>query len=212
MLSRILLLAAGLVSATGVVAQEAKKPVVKTTQNQSPEIDYKVPGAPMPRLKVLMYKDTARVNGATAEDQARGKRGKKKNKTVLAPVATGDTSYLTGKDFDNGYNLFIMMFNPTCGHCQDMTKVLEDNIAQFRKSKILLLATPIMKQYLGDFTGVLHTAQYPSLHIGMDSSGFVDNAFLYRALPQINIYDGDRKLLKIYSGDVPFDSLKQYVQ
>lgn len=212
MFSRILFLAAGLVYATGAVAQDAKKPVVKTTQNPTPEIDYKVPGAPMPRLKVLVYKDTAKVDGTTEEDKARGKKARKKNKVAPAPMATGDATFLTEKDFDNGYNMFIMMFNPTCGHCQDMTKVLENNIAEFKKTKILLLATPMMSQYLGTFTGLLHTAQYPSLHIGMDSSGFVDNAYLYRALPQINIYNGERKLLKIYNGDVPFDSLKQYIQ
>jgi hypothetical protein len=212
MLSRILFLAAGLVSATGVAAQEAKKPVVKTTQNQyTPDIDYKVPGAPMPRLKVLVYNDTAKVNGVSEEDKARGKR-KKKAKTVAAPPALKDTTYLTEKDFDNGYNLFIMLFNPTCGHCQDMGKLMENNIALFKKSKILLLATPVMTPYMSEFTGLLHTAQYPSIRIGMDSSGFIDNTFLYRALPQINIYDGERKLLKIYTGDVHFDSLKQYIQ
>jgi hypothetical protein len=105
-----------------------------------------------------------------------------------------------------------MLFNPTCGHCMEMTKVMENNIAQFRKSKILLLATPMMKQYLGDFASTLKIAEYPSIHLGVDSSDFVNNTFLYQALPQINIYDGDRKLLKIYTGDVAFDSLKKYIQ
>ena len=47
---------------------------------------------------------------------------------------------------------------------------------------------------------------------GLGGSYGVERLTWYQMLPQINIYDGDRKLLKIYTGDTPFDSLKKYIQ
>ncbi len=50
------------------------------------------------------------------------------------------------------------------------------------------------------------------MYIGTDSSGFINNVFLYQSLPQINIYSPAHKLIKTYTGEVPIDSLKQYAR
>ena len=119
---------------------------------------------------------------------------------------------LDNTDFNNGANLFVMMFNPTCSHCQDETIQIEMNIGLFKKSKLLLLANMIMRPYLSDFVRIVNLNEYPSIYLGTDSLGFISNAYLYQALPQINIYDGQRKLIKTYAGEVAVDSLKKYIQ
>ena len=48
--------------------------------------------------------------------------------------------------------------------------------------------------------------------MGLDSANFINSVFLYKTLPQINIYSPERKLLKIFNGDVAIDSLKRYIQ
>jgi len=173
----------------------------QTTQNAAGKYtDYRRDGAPMPPLVFMSYTDTT--------TEARALRTIKKYRKMGM-----DTTYtvLTEKDFDNGANLFVMMFNPTCLHCEDATFMLEKNIDLFKKSKIILLANKVMADYIPDFSERHHIAHLPPMYIGLDSSGFIDNAYLYQALPQINIYGPDRTLLKIYSGDVPMDSLAQYI-
>jgi protein-disulfide isomerase len=198
-----------LLLASGASAQQQKtNATAKTTQNDAEKIDYKLVGSPMPKMRVLLFQDTAKRVAPTAEAQPTKRKGRKHKKETIA----GSQVYLTEKDVDNGANLFVMLFNPTCGHCQDMTKHIENNIGLFKKSNLVFIATPMMGQYLHDFTELTKSYEYPSIKVGIDSSRFVDNAFLYQMLPQINIYDGDRKLLKIYTGDTPFDSLKKYIQ
>jgi hypothetical protein len=190
MLRKLLLLIC-LFGVINVFAQKNGDAPVKATEKQGePKIDYKQPGAPLPPLQILAYYDTA-AQGAKKEE-------KKK--------------YLTNSDFDNGANLLVMMFNPTCSHCQDETEMLEKNIFYFKKSKLIMIANMVMVPYMPDFVKNFHIAEYPSFIIGFDATNFISELFLYAALPQLNIYDGDRKLIKTFSGEVSIDSLKGYIQ
>jgi hypothetical protein len=172
-------------------------------------IDYKVAGAPMPPLKVLKIedtsknKDTVKTTGTAAHQPPH--KGKKQEKGENSP-------YITDKDLDNGANLFVMMFNPTCSHCMDETAVIEKNISLFNKSKWVLLANPVMKPYVPDFIKQMHVSDYQPFLIGIDSSDFLNKVYRYGALPQINVYDKDRNLIKIFNGEIEIDSLKQYIQ
>lgn len=147
------------------------------------KINYKEIGAPMPPVKATIYL---------------GKSGGKE--------------MITDKDLANDANLFIMMYNPTCGHCQEETHLFEKHIYLFKQSKILLLAAPNMAEYMDFFENVTKVSEYPSIKVGLDNSGFIDKTFNFTGLPQINIYDKDRKLLKMFNSDTPLDSLKPYIQ
>jgi protein-disulfide isomerase len=192
----------------------------KTTEKQAPEIDYKQPGAPLPRFKVLLYQDTSKKTMAETKagqesitNESRQSRKRKKHSVDgYDASAPASGKYLTEANLADDVNFLVMMFNPTCGHCQDETVMLEKNISLFKKSRIIMLATPVMYPYLHDFVAMQHVNDYPQISVGIDSSRFMDNAFIYGALPQINVYSGDRKLLKIYNGEVSIDSLKQYIQ
>ncbi len=179
----------------------------KSTQNTSrSNIDYKRPGTKMPELIFLSYNDTS----SNAQPDKKKKRPKRK-KNQISISDTSGFSLLTGHDLRNDGNLLIMLFNPTCLHCEDMTFLIEKNIDLFRKTEIVLLASKAMIPYIPDFSERHHLSKYKQMYIGWDSSGFVDDLFLYQKLPQLNIFDKHRKLLKIYSGEVPIDSLKQFI-
>ncbi len=118
----------------------------------------------------------------------------------------------TADSVKNEANLFVMMFNPTCEHCEEMTVALEQNIALFKASQIVLIAAPMMGPYLEYFANTTKYTNYPALKVGLDSAKFIDRTFNYVTLPQINIYDKDRKLIKTFSGLETIDSLKPYIQ
>jgi thiol-disulfide isomerase/thioredoxin len=127
-------------------------------------------------------------------------------------ITTRTGEKFTDKDFKSHKNLLVMMFNPTCDHCQEETTILEKNIEQLKDTKLLLVAAPSMIDYLEFYNNVTRYSKYPEITVGVDSAGFIDKTFNYTALPQINIYDKDRKLVKIFSGVVQFDALEPYVK
>ena len=191
---------------TKSVAQVGITPVKTTEKHAETEIDYKLPGSPMPSFMMVEMMEVP------AKPAAGGAAESKKERREKAGTSNIAERVLTTGDLDNGANLFVLLFNPTCSHCEDETKMLGQHIELFKRSKIVLMANLAMKTYVPDFVKNLHTADFPPMHVGVDSAGFIDKVFMYQALPQINIYDGQRKLLKIYTGEANLDSLKQYIQ
>jgi len=156
-----------------------------------------------------------------------GKRGKEQKaattetrqnyKEIGAPLPTvnfyrRDGVYITNKDLDNDASLMIMLFNPTCEHCEQQTALFEQNIGLFNRTNLLLIAAPGMGSYLQYFVNNTKADTYPQLQIGLDSSRYIEKTFRYETLPQINIYDRNRKLVRVFTGNVAIDTLKAYIE
>lgn len=205
---RKLLLLPFICSATVAAAQHT----AKTTEKQAePQIDYKLPGAPMPPITFITYRDTTKPD--TSITLAENKQRRKKKHAGAPGSVNTARSIITEKDIVADGNIFMMMYNPTCSHCQDQTILLEQNLSKFQKSKLMLIANQTMKQYMHDFEVFTKAYNYPFIETYIDSTGtFVNSTFKYQMLPQINIYSPDHKLLKIYIGEVAIDSLVQYIQ
>ena len=188
-----------------VFSCQVQKPVPQKAVDSAPKpkIDYTLIGAPMPEM-LLVTLDT--VEKKVKNDGNWWSRMRHKN------IIVQKSNRFTGSDFDNGANLIIMMFNPTCSHCVEETEILKRNMTLFNKTKMILMANSRMHEYLPDFVKQRKTKEYPVFTVGLDSANFINDVFLYKNLPQINIYNGERKLIKIYNGDVPIDSLKPYIQ
>ncbi|WP_118972550.1 TlpA family protein disulfide reductase [Taibaiella koreensis] len=117
----------------------------------------------------------------------------------------------TGEAFKGNNHFFVFLFNPTCGHCIEMAKLMGKNITTFKKNDVLFMAGAAMGPYMGSFYQASGIGSHPEIKVGVDSAGAVDKLYSYSTLPQINIYDKDRKLVKTFNGDTPLDSLKKYV-
>jgi hypothetical protein len=127
-------------------------------------------------------------------------------------VYRSDGVFLTNETLKNDAPLIIMLFNPTCEHCEDETMLLRDNIALFKKTNLVLIAAAGMEPYLSYFFNNTKIADVPKIQVGTDSSGFIEKTFRYQSLPQINIYDKNRKLVEVFTGDTPLKALKPYIE
>ena len=123
-----------------------------------------------------------------------------------------DDVFLNNESLKNDAHLIIMLFNPTCEHCENMAKTFKENIGLFKKTNLVLVAANGMDTYLDYFINNTGTELVTQMQIGIDSSGFINQTFLYKALPQINIYDKERKLEKVFFGDVDIEALKEYIE
>lgn len=133
--------------------------------------------------------------------------------SIMPPLRVVDTggNVYTEADFRNNNHFFMFLFNPTCGHCQQMAKLVNDHASLFQKNKVLFMAGPAVLDYMNSFYQVSSIGKHPEFKVGVDSAAAVDRLYNYQSLPQINIYDKHRRLVKIFYGDVPLDSLKQYI-
>jgi hypothetical protein len=74
------------------------------------------------------------------------------------------------------------------------------------------VAAANMGPYLSYFTNNTKLDGTPLLQVGIDSSEYIDKTFNYESLPQINIYNKERRLIKTFSGPVPIENLKEYIE
>jgi hypothetical protein len=128
-------------------------------------------------------------------------------------VYTSKGEKVTNETVKNKANLLVMIFNPQCSHCEDMTAILQKNIGLFNKSKLLMVANNNQTPFIKGFEHRFHIDQYPTITIGIDSDlHYIDKTFRYTMLPQINVYNKKRKLIKVFTGEIEIDSLKPYIQ
>lgn len=185
-MQRKLLIIIGLMGCVFITFAQKKKKNNKettaTTQSDS-ATNYKEIGAPMPPIRATLMK------------------GKNLGNELFT------TQNISAKK-----NVLVMMYNPTCGHCQEETILFKNNMDAFKNTEVILMADTVMKEYIDFFQSSTKVFDSPDLKMVLDQCGFIKKTFTYQSLPQINLYNKDRKLVKIFTGDTPIDSLKPFIQ
>lgn len=170
---------------------------VVVVAHAQPAVNYTYPGNPMPALRMA------------AADTPSAKYCKEHPDKVTRTHAR----IYTEKDFEYKGPLFVMLFNPSCSHCEDQAELLMQRIGEFSKVRIVMLTDTMNSLYLPNFITAYKIDQHKDVvTIGTDIGDYIKNAFLYQSLPQISVYNAERKLVRNYSGGVAIDSLVQYLR
>lgn len=149
-----------------------------------------------------------------AQNNTKNKDVYRENGAELPAMRVIDTAYqvYSEEKFRNGHYFFLFLFNPTCGHCIDMAKMVNDSIHYFQNNNILFLAGAQMMPYLESFYQATGLGKYPQITVGIDSAQTIELLYAYKTLPQINVYNENGRLENTFYGDTPLDSLKQYAR
>lgn len=124
---------------------------------------------------------------------------------------TLDNKILNKESLASEGNLIIVLFRPDCDHCQELTKHFQDEIGLFKKTKLILLAGEMMETPTREFMELMRMDQFPQIQVALDSSNFIQNTFLYKTIPQVNVYGKDRKLIGAYVGMHGLEKIRQYI-
>lgn len=127
-------------------------------------------------------------------------------------VLTSAGSIYTNDSLPADGHLILLLFNPTCDHCGMVTDTLLRYYHEAQKSRLLLVAGDNMMPYLPGFIREHHIEKYPSVRVGVDSGRLIQKLFRYEPLPQVNIYDSTRRLVRIYTGLQPGSSFLPYLR
>ena len=116
------------------------------------------------------------------------------------------TTLLKAQDIPDGRPIVLLFFRPDCPHCQEETRDILAHIDSFQNVQFYMLALEPLRD-IREFNLKYHIAQYRNFTIGKDQERSFLHTFRPATVPYIAIYDGNKKLVKIYNGGAEINYL-----
>jgi cytochrome oxidase Cu insertion factor (SCO1/SenC/PrrC family) len=117
-----------------------------------------------------------------------------------------DSTIFTKKNLQKGKPVLLMIFSPDCGHCQNVTNELIQNIDHFKKTQILMFTwLPYRDMML--FYKNYKIAAYPKITLAWDSKYFFLPYYHVQAYPKLIVYDKKGKFVKEFQGDIQIEEV-----
>jgi len=120
---------------------------------------------------------------------------------------TDSINLFHAKNIPDGKPIVMMYFRPDCPHCQLETQNLVKDINQLRGFQIYLLTGASIsdaKAFAHKFT----LDQYPDIiTVGKDHEHSFAKIFQPSSIPFLALYNANKKLVKVYHGEVPISNL-----
>jgi len=101
----------------------------------------------------------------------------------------------------------VMLFSPTCEHCQHEVKEMLKNKTAFKNVQIVmstLSSISEMNQFYKDY----HLDQLPDVTIGKDVRYILPPFYQLHNFPFLAFYDRKKQLVSVFEGSMPMDKLK----
>jgi thiol-disulfide isomerase/thioredoxin len=95
----------------------------------------------------------------------------------------------------------VMLFNPTCGHCQDQLKLLL-SMDEVAKNTNLILASTETLEKIKLFAEQFQLSKYPWVHIGKDTKYFFGSFYQPKTIPVLAFYNKKQQLVYFNQGNV----------
>ena len=110
----------------------------------------------------------------------------------------------------NDKPLILIAFNTECDMCHNEIQSILDNINRFDKYKIVMISSEPIDSIIN------FQKKYKLDNFSNISLGNIDDIYAYQELgieiiPQIFIYNSNKKLLKVYKGETKLDAILKYL-
>jgi len=120
----------------------------------------------------------------------------------LKLLLTDSATIFTEKDLKKNQQVFVILFNPECEHCQKETEELIDNIDEFKKIQIVMSTTlPFDKMKI--FYEKNELGRFKNITVGQDKYYLLPTFFRISNLPFLAFYDKKGKLIDVFEGALP---------
>jgi thiol-disulfide isomerase/thioredoxin len=98
-------------------------------------------------------------------------------------------------------NTIIMLFNPTCGHCQDQLQLMLA-LPEITQSTNVILTSSETLNKIKTFYDKFHLEKYPLIHIGKDYKYFFGGFYQPKTIPVLAFYNPQKQLVYFNQGNV----------
>jgi len=102
--------------------------------------------------------------------------------------------------------VMLMLFNPSCSHCQHETEELVNNIESFKKIQIVM-STTMPYDSMRAFTEKYELDQYPNIIVGRDINYFLPTFYKISNLPYLAFYSRSKELISTVEGALPIPQI-----
>jgi thiol-disulfide isomerase/thioredoxin len=129
--------------------------------------------------------------------------------SILPPVKMllmDSTTIYNTSQIPPGKPTILLYFRPTCPHCKKETNTLLNNISALKDVNIYMLASAPFVD-INNYSLSYHLESVKNITVGKDLGKSFTNKFAPKAVPYMAIYDTNRKLVKIYYGEVEINSI-----
>lgn len=128
---------------------------------------------------------------------------------VFPPVKLllpGNTSYFTKDDLPKKKASMLIVFSPSCEHCQHETAELIKNIDKFKDVEIVM-ATMMPYDSMMNFREKYKLADYENIIVGQDTQYFLPSFYMISYLPFLAFYDKKKELIDVFQGTMKMEDV-----
>lgn len=123
--------------------------------------------------------------------------------TLLLPDSA--TSF-TKEDLPKKKSILLIVFSPTCEHCQHETEEMVKNIEKFKEVTIVM-ATSLPFDSMMNFRAKYGLSQYNNIIMGQDTQFFLPTYYDIHNLPFHAFFDKKGKFISRFDGNMPMDKV-----
>lgn len=117
-----------------------------------------------------------------------------------------DSTLFTNENLHKKRATLIMVFSPECGHCQQVTILLLNDISHFKNTQILMVTWLPYNEMIA-FYNNYKIADYPQITMAWDKKDFFLPYYHVQSFPDLIAYDTKGKLIKAFDGDIQLERI-----
>ena len=126
--------------------------------------------------------------------------------------ATDTEKFLTEKDLAKNKSIVLALFNPTCDHCLQVAYAIRDHYKLFENVSVVFVTSVTNIGGLHGFALSSELKRYSNVHFCATTDAFIAKTFMPNwILPQVMLFNKQRKLKKIFYETVNADSMHYYL-
>lgn len=119
---------------------------------------------------------------------------------------------VTKKDIPEGNSVIFAMFNPGCGHCVDLGKMIANLKDSLKTTTVVLMTFQENFKELTTYVQTTGLEKMAQVHVGIANNQFILNHFMPSyTIPQIMFYNKQKKLKKIVYEKIESKEILQYI-
>jgi thiol-disulfide isomerase/thioredoxin len=127
-------------------------------------------------------------------------------------LMTDSTTWYTKADLPKKKPVMVMVFNPMCDHCQDVTQEIVKNIDLFKDIHIVM-ATSFYFDSLSVFSDRYRLNEHKNIVVGYDPTFFMNTFYQLHNLPFLAFYNRKKELISVFEGAMPVGGIiKEFVE
>lgn len=127
-------------------------------------------------------------------------------------AVTWDEKSFFSSDLSPKKALILVLYNPGCGHCVDVGKMIKDSVSRLKNTEVVFVAAKNQLGELKTYAEATGLKDKPEVIVAAENTELNKYLFEYNGMPQVMIYDKEKILKKTFYKYVTMDSLKHYTK